>query len=181
MIHKSSLCPVKMNLLYILIAIIVVAVVVIFIIYHTTGSAPLHTVVYDGTTIYSGNTIPPVSSDGSTNVLIGTGSGLILYNIDTKVKTIINPSIATGLAYDETTQQFMELESDGTFSSVTLNIDANGNASAVKLEIGTGYTLLYDTTDGYLVTIAGVTSVTGTSGTMARANGAYGMIQLKIS
>ena len=162
-----------MNLLYILIAAIIGLVLIFFFIYHSTSSTPLHTITYDGNVIYKGNTIPPISSDGSTYVLIGTSIGLIAYNIDTNTSTKVNQSIALGLAYDDAAQQFMELEADGTLSTVMID--------GAKLEIGTGYTVLYDTMDGYLITVGGVTSVTGASGTTAAANGAYGVIQLKIT
>jgi hypothetical protein len=114
-------------------------------------------------------------------VLIGTNAGLVLYNVDTKVKTTINKSVATGLAYDETTRQFMELEADGTFSVIALNTDTSGKTTATKVNTGMGYTELYDTTDGFLMTIGGLTVVSGKSGTKTAANGEYGMIQLKIS
>ena len=173
-----------MNLLYILIASIVVVVVIFFVVYHTTtstGSSALHTITLDGSTLYKGSMIPVVSSDGSTNVLIGTNTGLIHYSTHTKISTTVDPSIATGLAYDDAAQQFMLLEADGTMSNITLDTDASGNITAMKQMIGLGCSSLYDTTDGYFMMFGGVPSVTGASGTKNPANGAYGMIQMKIT
>lgn len=157
----------------IIVGLVVAVVVIFFLIYHTTANNVLHTVIEtsSGTTIYSGNTAVLVTSDGGSNVLLGTNAGLILYNTDTRETITINKSIATGLAYDG--ERFMILEGDGTLSDITLD--------GTKTEISPGYSRLYDTLDGYLVTVGGITSITGASGTSIPAGGQYGTIQLNIT
>ena len=166
-----------MNMLAIIITIIVVIVVLALIYWHTSSSSTiLHTVVWEssnngsGTTIYSGNVIPQVTSDGVDNVLIGTPNGIFLSTTTQKAPVKINSSVATSLAYDGT--GFMMIEADGTFSSIDLD--------GTKTEICSGYTKLYDTIDGYFTTVGGISSFTGQSGTTTAANGDYGLIQLTI-
>lgn len=132
----------------------------------------LHTVSFEGQTIYSGNTIPIVSSDGVSNVLIGTTTGLLLFDTEAKTTTKLNNSIATGLAYDG--YNFMELQANGTLFSISLT---DGSLT----DLGSGYTRLYDTTDGYLISTGNNTSITGTSGTSKPANGNYTTIRVTIT
>jgi hypothetical protein len=116
--------------------------------------------------------MPLVSSDGVDNALIYTSSGLFAFDITTKITRLLNTSKAIGLAYDG--QNFLELQDDGILYSVSL-VDGSLH------EIGTGYTNLYDTIDGYLVTVDGVTSVIGNSGTTAPANGNYTYVHFTIN
>lgn len=68
----------------------------------------------------------------------------------------------------------MELQADGTLYTLSLS---DGSLQ----EISTGYTRLYDTADGYLVTVGGITSVTGPTGTQAAANGNYVTLVVNIT
>jgi hypothetical protein len=168
-----------MNIPAIIIGVIVLIVIMVLICFHTSSSsAALHTIIWEsfgsdssGTTIYSGNTIPPVTSDGVDNVLIGAPNGIFLSTVAQKMPLRINSSIATGLAYDGI--GFMMIEADGTFSSIDLD--------GIKTEISSGYTQLYDTVDGYLTEVGGQMSVTGKSGSTTAASGDYGLIQLKLA
>jgi len=171
-----------MNFLVMLIGFVVAAVLLYFLFTYETSSAAsiLHTVVLDGQVIYSGNTAAIVTSDGVSNVLLGTVAGLLLYNTDSKVATTLNNSVATGLAYDSSNQIFMELQGDGTLSSVVLS-NPSTDPVATSTEIATGYSSLYDTTDGYSATVNSVQFVTGLSGTTTPANGNYGMIVMIIT
>lgn len=164
----------KLNLIAIIIGIVVAIVVIYLLVFHTSSStaSATHTVTFEGQQLYKGSSSALVSSDGVSNFLIGTTSGLFLFNTETKENKKLNASIPSGLAYDG--QVFMELQSDGTLYSVSLT-------DGSLVEIGTGYTRLYDTTDGYLIGIGSNTSVTGESGSSVPANGDYTTIKVSIT
>jgi hypothetical protein len=77
----------------------------------------------------------------------------------------------TGLAFDG--YNFLGVKSDETLYRISLN--------GTITEIGTGYTKLYDTTDGYFITVGGISSVSGASGSSTPASGSYGTLKVVIS
>lgn len=167
-------------MLAILVAIVVLIIIIVLVYWHTSSSSPAHTVIWEGSdtsdpnvTIYEGSVIPPVASDGVDNVLIGASNGVFLSTSTHKKGVKINSSIATGLAFDG--EDFMMMQADGT----AWHIDLDGTKT--QLNPGTGYTDLYDTEDGYFITVNGVSAVTGESGSTIKADGDYGLIQLKIA
>ena len=169
-----------MNMLAIIISIIVVIVILALVYFHTSSSTVAHTIIWEGSDssdpnipIFEGSYLPPVSSDAVDNVLVGREDGIFLSTTAHKQAVKINSAVATGLAFDG--QDFMMMQADGT----AWHIDLDGTKT--QLNPGTGYTALYDTEDGYFITVNGVSSVTGDSGSTTKANGDYGLIQLKIS
>jgi hypothetical protein len=152
--------------------IVVILLITLYIFFTSHSSTTLYNVTHDGKIISSSDTMPLLSSDGVNTALIGTSSGLLLYDFKTRTSRILNSSRPTGLAFDG--QNYLELQSDGTLHTVSLD---DGSLQ----DIGTGYTRLYDTVDGYLITVDNVTSVTGGSGSKAPANGDYTFVKLSIS
>ena len=167
-----------MNILTIIIAAIIVLVIFALIYFHTSSTTSAHSIIWVGSDssdpnvdIFDGTAIPPVTSDSVDNVLVARSDGIFLSTGEHKQPVKISSDVATGLAFDG--QNFMMILADGT----AWNIDIDGTKE--QLNPGTGYTVLYDTTDGYFQTVNGVSSVTGETGTTTKNTGDYGLIQLK--
>lgn len=159
----------KLNIFLIIIGI-VVALIIIY--YFATKTPPVttHSITYENQTIYSGSSIPLITSDDKSTVLLGTSTGILLYDTSTNTSKKLNTSIVSGLAFDG--QHFIALQSDSTLFTISTD---DGSLQ----EIGTGVSTLYDTTNGYLITVNNITCAIG--GNKTPTNGKYNNIQLTIT
>jgi hypothetical protein len=161
-----------------IIAVVVIFIIAVILFQFTTSSASvmIHTITLGKIVIYSGAALSVVTSDRIANVVYSSTTGISQYNVTTGTTTLLNPTVATGLAYDG--QNYLVLQQGGLVSRLNLN-----GTNSTLTPLWTGFTALYDTTDssGYFVSVGGITAGTGATGSVTPANGNYGPIQLKIT
>lgn len=152
---------------------VVIVVIVIFVVNFTSPAVLAHKLIFSGTTLFTSSSPIPVSSDAVDTIVYGTSKGVVLYDTEKKTSSIINTSVATGLAYSEKDDLFFMLEANGNISSLS--------RTGEKVVLMQGGVKLFDLVGGVYMKIGNDESYITTSGDKTPANGNYGLIQLTIS
>jgi len=136
-----------------------------------SSSISSYALAYDGNIIYRSSSPIIYSSDGSSYIYYGTPTGVIAYNIETKVKNTFTTNIVSGMAYDTETNKILMIINGNLFS-------ANPDGTNISDPLALNISRLYDTIDGYYMAAGETYTIFGTS--KAKNLGDYGMISFDI-
>lgn len=161
-----------MNVFALFAIIVISIIVVIFVIYAFGSNTGIlsHSISFGGKKLFSSDNPIIASSDTINTILYATPKGVVLYNTDAGTSSVINATIAVGLAYDADNDNFIVLNADTTLSK----LERDGTLTFLQK----GGLILYDLVDGYYLKTNSDIIYSTTSGDLTPANGNYGLIQL---